>query len=438
MWMLLLVLSCAKEIPPHLRVDAAPPEAFEASLTGLVGRDPLARRPNPGPVGAWTGLHQGEAVEVWAEVARRERPQPTHWAVIEDQHRGTLAVPLARGACLAGLEFAQGDGSIEHQQRIAAWLGLTRVAARPATQRPSPPLEWLPGRDIIQKQATAHHIASRWVLRGWLDGPDIDVDAVAAALEGSAYTALADSPHGRLIRARAAEKQADTTAADNALWSATEAALSWAMADGKRAKQAELERRRDYRSTHEEDLVSAKLKQAIRGLTANAIDSDSTGLALIAIEAARLNGVCEDSPCEGIDRVRSIHDARAWGPRSAQLASVWEVIALKEALDTLSVALDQPILHRRLPQVFEAIAGARAEPVQLPWLRHRVESPPLLAAISQLSSDTPQTSREGVILAVKGLLADRCTKALEGDLPPQIRGKVQRLHDRLRKTLATD
>ena len=110
----------------------------------------------------------------------------------------------------------------------------------------------------------------------------------------------------------------------------------------------------------------------------------------------------------------------------------------REALDTLIMALDQPILHRRLPQVFEAIAGVRGEPIQLPWLRHRVESPPLLVAISQLSSNTPQTSREDAILAVKSLLADRCTEALNGDLPPQVRDNLQRLHERLRKTLTAD
>lgn len=438
MWFLLLALSCAKEIPPHLRVDTTPPTAFEASRSGLVGRDPLVRRPDPGPVGAWSGLHQGQAIAAWADVARQARPQPTHWAEVEALNRGTIAVPLSRGGLLAGLEFAQGDGGVEHQQDIAAWLGLTRVAARPATQRPSPPIDWLPGPTINEKMDTAHHIARRWVLRGWLDGPDIELDAVAEALEGSAYTALSDSPYGRLIHARASGSQADSSDAKRALWTATEAALSWAMADGQRAKQTELERRRNYRTAHQEDLVSAKLSAAFQGLSQNASDDDNTGMALIAIEAARLNRVCADPPCDGLDRVRSIHDARVWGPMSGQLATVWEVIALKEALDTLSLALDQPILHRRLPQVFEAIAGVRGASIQLPWLRHRTENPVLLAALSQLSSGVPQTTRENTILAVTGLLEQRCDQAMSGDLPPSINDMMGRLHDRIKKKLASD
>ena len=437
-WVTLLALSCAKEIPPHLRVDTAPPTAFTASLSGLVGRDPLARRPDPGPAGAWTPLEEGDAIEAWARVARQGRPQPTHWAEVEAQHRGTIAVPLSRGARLAGLEFAQGDGSTEHQQDVSAWLGLTRVAARPATARPSPPLEWLPGRTILEKQTAGHHIASRWVLRGWLDGPAIKLQDVATALEGSTYTALADSPHGRLIRARASGSSSESDEAIAALWNATEAALSWAMADGQRAKQAELERRRSHRSVHNEDLVSAELRIAIAGLTRNASDDDSTGMALIAIEAARLSGVCEDLPCDGVDRVRSIHDARVWGPQSGNLAAVWELIALKEALDTLSIALDQPILHRRLPQVFEALAGARGEAIQLPWLRHRTESPALLAALSHLASGEAQTSREGTIVAIKGLLASLCRQALEGDIPPNLHDRVRRLSDRLKRDLASE
>ena len=432
MWLILLALSCAKEIPPHLRVEPVAPRRFETTLSGLVGRDPLVRRPDPGPTGAWSALHQAEAIEAWAVVARRDNPQPTHWAEVEAQHRGTIAVPLSRGARLAGLE-APHDDRIEHHQRIAAWLGLTRVAARPATQRPSPPLDWLSGRTLAEKQALAHHMASRWVLRGWMDGPDIKLEAVAAALEGTAYTALHDSPHGRLIRARASGSRADTAEATRALWTATEAAFRWAIADGRRAKQAELERRRGYRSTHDEDLVAAHLKLAIAGFTLDAGDDDSAGLALIAVEAARLNGICAAPPCEGLDRVRSIHDARIWGPKSAQMATVWEAIALKETLDTLSIALSQPILHRRLPQVFEALAGVRGEAIQLPSLRHRTESPVLLAAISQLASGEPRTTREEALGAVRLLLADTCARALTDDLPKALREGMQHLHDRLVK-----
>ncbi len=438
MWLVLLALSCAKEIPPHLRVEAPPEVPFDATIANIVGSDPLTRRPDPGPDQAWISLSQGQALEAWAAVARMGNPQPTHWAEVEARFGGTIAVPLSRGARLAGLEVEQGDDDLETQRRIAAWLGLTRVAARPATSRPSPPLHWVAGRTLKEQRDVAHHMASRWVLRGWLDGPELELREVAAALSGPAYTALHDSPYGRLIRARAAERRADTAKAEDALWVATEAAFRWAVADGQRAKKAELDRRRQHTSTHEEDLVSAKLQLAIEGLTQNAGDDDSTGMAIIAIEAARLNRTCTDPPCEGIDRVRSIHDARVWGPRSAQLAQVWETIAIKEALDTLSLALDQPILHRRLPQTFEALAGARGEPIQLPWLRHRVENPVLLAAIAQQASGTPQTNRKDTLKSIEMRLAAHCERALEGDLPVQLRDHVERLRDRLDLTIAKD
>ena len=438
MWIVLLALSCAKEIPPHLRVEASPEADFDATIANIVGSDPLARRPDPGPTRAWASLPQGQALEAWASVARMGNPQPTHWAEVEAQFGGTIAVPLSRGARLAGLEVEQGGDDLETQRRIAAWLGLTRVAARPATSRPSPPLHWIAGRTLKDQRDVAHHMASRWVLRGWLDGPELELREVAAALTGPAYTALHDSPYGRLIRSRAAERRADTAEAEDALWLATEAAFRWAIADGQRAKKAELERRRQYTSTHEEDLVSAKLQQAIEGLTRNASDDDSTGMAIIAVEAARLNNACMDPPCEGIDRVRSIHDARVWGPRTAQLAQVWEIIAIKEALDTISLALDQPILHRRLPQTFEALAGARGEPIQLPWLRHRTENPVLLAAIAQQASGTPQTNRKDTLNAIRVRLAAHCERALEGDLPVHLRDHIQRLRDRLDRTVARD
>ena len=80
MWIVLLALSCAKEIPPHLRVEASPEADFDATIANIVGSDPLARRPDPGPTRAWASLPQGQALEAWASVARMSNPQPTHWA----------------------------------------------------------------------------------------------------------------------------------------------------------------------------------------------------------------------------------------------------------------------------------------------------------------------------------------------------------------------
>ena len=313
---------------------------------------------------------------------------------------------LARSTA-RGLEVEQGGDDLETQRRIAAWLGLTRVAARPATSRPSPPLHWIAGRTLKDQRDVAHHMASRWVLRGWLDGPELELREVATALTGPAYTALHDSPYGRLIRARAAERRADAAKAEDALWVATEAAFRWAVADGQRAKKAELDRRRQHTSAHEEDLVSAKLQLAIEGLTQNAGDDDSTGMAIIAIEAARLNRTCTDPPCEGIDRVRSIHDARVWGPRTAQWPRC-EIIATG-GTDTISLALDQPIPTVVFLRPSRPSRGQEASQFTSPT-RHRVENPVLLAAIAQQASGTPQTNRKDTLKSIEMRLAAHCNE----------------------------
>ncbi len=63
MWSSLLVLGCAKEVPPHLRpISEDPPGQNEASISTLVGADPLVRRPSPRESGDWKDLEQGEVI----------------------------------------------------------------------------------------------------------------------------------------------------------------------------------------------------------------------------------------------------------------------------------------------------------------------------------------------------------------------------------------
>ena len=110
MWGLLLILSCAKEVPPHLRpVVSTPPSQTEASIRALVGADPLVRRPLPRTRGDWETVHQGAAIEQWARVARANATMPSDWTNIEAHNRGTIAVPLARGARLSRLEVVGGE-----------------------------------------------------------------------------------------------------------------------------------------------------------------------------------------------------------------------------------------------------------------------------------------------------------------------------------------
>jgi hypothetical protein len=171
MWSLLLVLGCAKEVPPHLRpISEAPPGQNEASISTLVGADPLVRRPSPRESGDWKDVEQGEVIEQWAQIARSASTMPSDWTNVEAHNRGTIAVALARGARLSGLEVTRGEWDLPLERSIAAWLGLSRVDVRPSSAAPATPLAWLSGSKPQAKLAAARHIATRSGSSvGWMD-----------------------------------------------------------------------------------------------------------------------------------------------------------------------------------------------------------------------------------------------------------------------------
>lgn len=438
MWTLLLILSCAKEIPPHLRVEPVQVETHtQASLHALIASDPLVRRPDARQPGDWTTLSEGQAIETWAAVARASSVAPSDWLQVEAQTRGTVGVALARGAMLAGLEVTRGAWTEQLQQSIAGWLGLKRVAARPIGSRPGAPLDWLVGLTPERKLENARHLAERRVLLGWVDGPAINLKPVSKALQSSSYTGLATTPIGMLIYDRAQDMRSpeDRVSGTSKMWEASEHALRWAGADTNK-DQTRLRIERDtHRDTYGETASARALREARVLLTADAAEDDSAGLALVVIAAERIEGSCPDKPCEGLDRVAALKRAEVWGPTARQAAAVWMVIAAKQALDTLEASLDRPSLHRRLPEIAEVLSAASGQSIELSFLRHRVKSPALLLSISRMAGGEPQTDPLLVLDTVREQLILLCDEALDLSPPDQVQAAIMHIKARAARRL---
>jgi len=431
MWFFLLTLACAKEIPPHLRVEAPSTESTSApaSLSSLVAHDPLLRRPKPRKAGDWQDVQGGQAIEIWAQTARRPNATPSDWSTVEASTRGTIGVPLSRGARLAAIEVTRGEWDEEIQQRIAAWIGLSGVEARPATSTPAEPLAWLPGHTPDEKFDAAEHLVRRMVMEGWFDGPKVDQTHAAEALNSDAHTLVADSPYGQLLLARnlgVMDAEAHTSG-EQFFWEATGHALAWAAADKDIEQQYLQKQRADFRAQRNETPTAWNLARARELFILDASNQASSGLALVTIAAERLEGSCPDKPCSGLDVVASITRAGRWGSDAASGAAVWQVIALKRALDTLSVSLDKPSLYRRLPQIADALSGMNESPIELSFLRHRVPTPGMMLAISRMAGGTPTSDTEQAIDAVARRLQKACDHALATGVPPNLVQPIKRI-----------
>lgn len=430
MWTLLLVLGCAKEVPPHLRsIAETPTHKAEASISALVGADPLVRRPSPREAGDWKDIEQGEAIEHWARIVRSGSTMASDWANVEAHNRGTIAVPLARGARLSGLEVIRGEWDLALERSIAGWLGLSRVEVRPSSKAPANPLAWLSGSQPQAKLATARHIATRSILLGWLDGPEIPLEPAAKALRAPTMTGLANSPLGRLIENRASNVSDPQSAVEGTdlLWTATTHALAWAAAD-EDSDQDRLSKKRDgFRSEYGQDPVSWNLHQAYDKLLLDAANPSSVALALVAYTGTRMNDTCTDAPCEGLDKMGTLVRSDTWSPSNPGARWAWSVIATKEALDTLEASLDKPSLYRRLPEVADTLTGLDGGAVDLAFIRHRVPSPALFLTISRLANGVHSSQVEGALRAVRMRLITVCDEALGHPMPTGASDQIRRI-----------
>ena len=83
----------------------------------------------------------------------------------------------------------------------------------------------------------------------------------------------------------------------------------------------------------------------------------------------------------------------------------------------------------------DAFAGVHGNPVDLPVLRYRVASPPLMVNLSTMINSDPVTKPEALLNAVHQRLDGLCEEALKLDLPTDIAAEIVTLKRRNAKKL---
>lgn len=434
---LLLLAGCLRaSAPPPSEVapPVVPPEPDDPALLvpWMIAGDPLARRPRqPERPPAAPDL------AAYVAVAAEADPTPAAFRRLEEQWPGTPTVALARGARLAAMEVAGDDADAV----MDALLPFDPPdAARP---RARDPLAWsgvVAPRDLLPA-------GERAVLLGWLADPAAPPVYVATLLDRPEWDRLVQTPAGQLVRAAGQGARDEAAAADgrDVLAEATAYAAQRAAADRPR-EQAEVRALKDTigpRFGVTGDPLAAMLRRAREGLTRDGGGPGSTGLALVAIAAERLNRSCPDAPCTGFDRVTSLGDAARWGPEPAALAAAWQAIALKDARDHLDVAYAEPSFPSALDGLVEALLGPDTGPFDRSILTQAEPGPGVHLAVCRALDAGDLTSRAAMTAAVDRRLAERTEAALAAlaaapDLPhgAELRPPLERILKRARSGLA--
>jgi hypothetical protein len=435
-----LLVGCGpKEIPPHLRPDPAPtvrPQGASAPPTTplvaanqVVSGDPLVRRAAPREPGHWAGLPEESGVAAWAVIARSPDAPPATWFALEQRWPGTLAVPLARGGRLAALEIALAGANGDATPALP-WVGPVVGDGAPLPAAAREPLAWLGGPPQAGA-ASALHVAERAVLLGWLDAPGLPVTPAVAALQPGVHDRLTTTPSGALLVARAGGAAAPDRAAtgEAALVLATKLALLGAAAD-RDAEQARHAAALDAARTGEDDLdpVARLLDEATLGLSADASRDASTGLALVALTAARLRGSCPDTPCGGLDRLQTLAAAERWGATGP--AALWRVIALKGVLDRLDVARDRPSFPGAIVDLADVLVGLGASTVPERLIRARRPDPAVWLAVSRAADGGDGAAWEDARAALAAQLMLACDAALPTSPDDEHRDALSRIRRR--------
>ena len=409
MWML---LACTRTVAPILEVApvaATEPETPAERLAWMIDGDPLARRPKV-PVGPTDG-----PVTAFLELDRRPDPKAADWFVLEATHRGTAAVPLARGARLAVLEI-----SLDVPDVALTWLvPLKPVEAREGQTRPA--LAWLTG-----PTTGLVDIAERSVLLGWLDAPGIDVTAAARALDSPTYDRLSVHPARDLLFARAKRLAAPEALASGRalLEEATRLALLEVAADRDEEEKAWKETRAAAAaSLNNADPIAELLRRANATLQSNAADDTSTGLALVAQAALRLRNACPDAPCGGFDRIDALRSAGRWGGSGE--AALWTIIAEKDALDQLRASFDTPFVAAAVDKQVELLLG-RGVALDQSILRYPEASAPVRLALSRALSAGDLTTKDDLLQTLKNRLIEQAKTALP-QAPERLREPLERI-----------
>jgi len=440
---LLALAGCPRKVPDHLRIDPPRSEAnadvpvtdAASALRALVGADPLVRSPELLDAETLQALSDAEPmIEFVEEVRALERGEgqaERAMQQLEEAHPRSAAVPLSRGYRLRVVENLLGNMALPEAQRNTSILALItplRATSDDATLNRGA-LDWLVAERSVDPIVRAY--AERWVLTGWLADPGLYLAPAAEALEADMYDGLSRSPTAAILVARHRGDTADTAAPLAALERATQLALEKAAADRDREQGAWAEHKKDVaEELGEDDPIHALLSSAATGFTAAAADDLGAGGALLALSAMRWRGRCDDAPCAGVDRVHTMGMARRFDPRLDALGHTWQVLALKEALDTMDVAHDTVMFSRGALEVLDAVLGTGGGPLDDQLLRKRRPDASLWLSLARAVGEEGVTDWEGARAALGRHLKREADAAAARAPDEQAQDLLQRISSR--------
>ena len=442
MWLLLGLLACPRPVPPHLQLDPVEERAQQGPVTSLsqalersLAGDPLARRVELVPMAQLSTLEQAEAMGAWHQaviaVEQRGAALPGTMRRVEAQWRGTPVVALSRGYRLQVVQRSlavEDRPSPSTQEMVLGFL--TPLVSPEGTQLSGSPLGWMSEPTQLKGEVLSR--ADQWLLAGWLDGPDIPLEPVAAALDAPQYDSLRDTPMGRLVQARVRGEGTPEDESWERLQRATLLALTQAAADRDReqAAWAELRDAEQQVLGVEGDPVAIHLQAAFEGLLPAATSDREAGGALLAAHALRWN----QGPARAglLDRVDGLSSAGRWDPELRTLSLVWRTIALKRALDGMDAGRDTVLYQRARVELVEALVGTGAGCFETPLLARPADERAWLALGRAVGAEaTTDWVRARVALGAH--LEREATTALEATDDPEMRALLQRIARRAQR-----
>lgn len=440
----LLLAGCIHPIPDHLRIETSADQAAAAAevtdlrsaLTAMVHRDPLVRAPRLIDEAMVEAVEGGAPVAAWIRTIRDlekgEGQVERSLQQLEDRYPATAVAALSRGYRfrLAENRIANANAEIDlqAQHEIVSLITPLRAGTFDDTL-PLPPLAWM--GETERPTDAIRAFGERWVLTGWLQGPEIPVDVISTGLEAPMYDGLVKTPTGALLLARIEGRSANVQPALEQLERATLLALTRAAAD----RSSEQGAWSDLRAAAAAELglddpVVGLLQRARDGLTAGASDPRAAGGALLAIGAMRLEGSCGELTCAGVDRVETLRAAGRWSPEIERLSAVWRVIALKEALDTMEVGHATVMYPKAMTALVDALVGTGAGPLDLHLLRRRSPDPSVWLALGRSVGADGITDWKACRAALGEHLKRQAEEALALSLDPQLADLVERISAR--------
>lgn len=406
---LLLLFACGvREIPEHLKPDAAPvaapipvvdlPTALAATLAG----DPLARRPRAPDDALLATIPGAEPLRAFAALTRAAPDDPAAWSAFERERRGSLAVGLARGWRLGAVEsmigpLTQGDEAAAR----AALLWLSGLRDAPTLTVAYSP--WFFVADpVTPEQMRA--MGERWALRGFLDGPGVPVDELARLLQSSTYDRLTGEIEGQILLSRAAAPRPAPPADLTALQQLIGLCLERATADTDKEQAAHRERVMSLPGATGADPLPAYARDVAQALAAQAGDDEGAGGALLAAGLARW---LVTSP-EALDRADTLATAGRFSPRLKLWADVALTATLKDAVDRLEVGLKHQRFAEALPRLADALIGLGL-PVDISLLERRAPIHGAWLSITRAAGRPDGTTQDEGLAALRGLNHARLT-----------------------------